>query len=238
MIPVAKFGPEIHTGGIFGMDATNTAAGEFSVVTGSKDTSISLTKIANEQLSVIHNFRGFSDYPSVVKTVRWNPFDHNIFASGGNDQAVRLFDVRSGTQSAFFENLHTMAVNTIDFNPGSEHQILSSGFDQTIQVLDLRQTDKPLFTLRSHHIKGRAKASLTSPIFYKQGKSIVTIGDNTTNLFRYSTTTGALENVVDVGFTPTALLSFKDDGGNSFCFIFVFLFFPGLHSALFFFHVC
>ena len=206
---MSKLGPEIHSGGIFSLDAVCSQGG-FDVLTGSKDTTVSLSRVANEGMAAVTRFRDFSETPSVIKTVCWNPLNHQHFAAAGNDRAVHLFDVRQGRQTVCFEELHTMAVNTVDYNPGNEHQLLSSGFDQVIKVLDLRQTKQPLFTLQSHHVKGRGKASLTSPIFYLGGKAIATIGDNTTNLYRYSTATGELDSVVDIGFTPTCLQTFAD----------------------------
>ena len=212
LVPVSKIGPQIHTGGIFGMDA-NFSGGTFRVLSGSKDGTIGVTRFegAFEALVFEQKFQDFSDERGVIKSVMWNPHDPHNFAAAGNDRVVRLFDLRSGQAVTEFPGLHTMVVNTVDFNPGTEHQLLSSGFDQTIQVLDTRQTQKPLFTLQGHHLRGRGKPSLTSPIYYLGGKTIATIGDGTTCLFRYSTTTGELDSVVDVGFTPTCLQTFKEE---------------------------
>jgi len=219
LLPLSKLGPDLHHGGIFSMDAiedrahgstaSSSAAAEFLVLSGSKDATVGLSRISNNGLTVVKKFEDFSETPSVIKTVKWKETEKNIFAASGNDRCIRIFDIRTSAPTISIPDFHDMAINTVDFHPQDPNLLLSSGFDQKIQLIDLRSTQKPLFTLQGHHIK-RGKPSLTSPIFYLGGTSVVTIGDNTANLFRYSVATGLGENAVDIGFTPTCIQAFKD----------------------------
>lgn len=67
-----------------------------------------------------------------------------------------------------------------------------------------------LCSFEGHHQTNRAKVSLTSPRF--SGDHIVTGGDGTCNLYRYSLVTEKLESCVYVGHTPTALLCVGTEG--------------------------
>ena len=161
--------------------------------------------------------RGHGGSQGVVKQVRWQPTEPaTLLACGGNDRAVRVFDVRrSGTDPVLeLPESHAGAVNTVAFGPATASAawlLLSSGFDGVIRLWDVRAAapERPLAEFSGHH--GRHKPTLMHPIFYDGGRAVLTGGQNSPHLYQYSVASGGLGAVATLGWTPGCLALHPQD---------------------------
>ena len=89
----------------------------------------------------------------VVKCVRWASDGAPVFASCGNDGAVRVVDTRvgNGGETVLAEEAHGgQAVNCVRWAMGAPELLLTSGFDPAIRVWDLRSPNAALHTFTGH----------------------------------------------------------------------------------------
>ena len=105
-----------------------------------------------------------------------------------------------------FDDCHAGAVNTVTFSPSDASLLLSAGFDGAIRLWDVRAIGPrrgAVAELVGHH--GRHKPSLMHPIFYNNGRHVLTGGQNSPHLYRYDVALGRLADVATLGWTPGAL---------------------------------
>lgn len=203
---------ELHAGsGIFSM---HEAGGQ--LLTGSKACSVAMAAVdAGGDIAPV---RAWEDlHGGVVKCVRWR-WRHDltisgasggatVFASCGNDGAVRVVDVREpGTQATVLEGGHSTPVNCVRWSPGNEYVLLSASHDPHILVHDLRCPAQALHALVGHSQQPRLKA-IYQPAFVAGGEAIATGGERSDLLSLYRVSDGG---TISRGATDLAV-------GATFC---------------------
>ncbi|GMF44304.1 unnamed protein product [Phytophthora fragariaefolia] len=174
----------LHHKGIFGMDVCGD-----SVVTCSKDSTIALSSFHGDT-GALEVIRRFDDHDGVVKCVRFAKGNQRLFASGGNDKVVRVFDARAAADSVMLiEGVHSRAINSVQFHPTDENLLLSAGFDPDFYMFDLRKASTPICTFqKSPLLKDNGKA-IFHPIFVCDGQGVVVARGQDLSL--YTTSDGA-----------------------------------------------
>jgi len=164
------FCDSLHDAGIFSMHFSPESN---QILTASKDGSVALTKIFSES-----PFRVFGDLHGggVVKCARWRNLtvEDSVFASSGNDCAVRIVDSKTKSDVLEFHG-HTTVTNVVHWNPKDSNTFLSTSHDPEIRVFDIRNPKKPLREL-SGHSQGNRLSGIYQPVFVNDGKYILTPG--------------------------------------------------------------
>jgi len=198
---------DIHKGGVFSMHC----AGTNRVLTGSKDCSVVISTFdtlalnptnnksstPSSTFSVVQRYGDLHD--GVVKCVRWKPSistngtnstnsnngDAVVFASCGNDRAIRITDTRvvgnsgqTGRNGLVLEGEHLTTINHIRWSPASEHLILSASHDPSLLLHDLRKPVSALFRYSGHSPLGKRINSIYQPVFVAGGTAIATPGSD------------------------------------------------------------
>ncbi|XP_076960261.1 histone-binding protein MSI1-like [Bidens hawaiensis] len=84
-----------------------------------------------------------------VGDVAWNLNHWNIFASGGNDGYLYIYDLRSPCFTSLLA--HPSEINCLSFNPFNEWLVATGSEDNTVKCFDMRRLVRPLHTF-NHHI--------------------------------------------------------------------------------------
>ncbi|DAZ99517.1 TPA: hypothetical protein N0F65_005389 [Lagenidium giganteum] len=160
---------EVHVSGIFGLDMLDR-----SIVSCSKDSSVAFSTLQDDaSVQVKHKFY---EHDGVVKSVRLSRVDPHQFVSGGNDRALRVFDVRVPSTAALeIRNAHARAINSVQWHPEQANWVLSAGFDPDVHLFDLRKPGLPLFTFHGHYLDNHQNV-IYHPVFVRSGREIVAAG--------------------------------------------------------------
>lgn len=119
------------------------------------------------------------DHATAVYATAFNPQSTCFLTSGARDNAIRLWDVTSGSLLKTLQGHHSRPVYSIVFNPQGTH-IIGGSADATISVWDPERTDA-LLSLKGH--KGRISSVSSS----QDGRTIVSAsGDKTARLWDFS----------------------------------------------------
>lgn len=209
-----------YPGGIFSLHAHHSAG----ILTASKDGSVALTALLPDV--------GLAAKPSrqwialhdglVVKCARWAADGAPVFASCGNDGAVRVVDTRAGDDGTVLaEEAHGgQAVNCVRWAPGAPEFVLTSGFDPCIRVWDLRTPNMALHTFTGHLGSARYewfdyflvfrlptwhRPGIYQPAFMGDGALVASGGERSGCISLYSMRTGGVvsRGVVEFGDVPT-----------------------------------
>ena len=194
----------IHSQGVFSMDAQRN-----KFVTGSKDTTVALSVIAEGSISTTRLFSNIHTH--IVKSV--NMRDENIFASAGNDMTIQVIDVRQPDDStavcSITESGHDKVINSVRWNSYNSNILCSTSFDEKIQVWDIRSTATPLFSLSGHsHGYGSAKKNkIYHPVYVANGTCLLSpgLGGSSEYLTLFSLMDGNVISKGYVGYDTTAL---------------------------------
>lgn len=90
----------------------------------------------------IHPVRTFTSHRRDVNHVQWHPRENSLFASGGKDKCVLLWDERSPTPTGGRRG--EAQCERVCWEPSSEH-VLACGFSNgVVDVMDTRAFGKPL----------------------------------------------------------------------------------------------
>jgi hypothetical protein len=194
-----------HTSGIFSMDYQKISK---KILTGSKDGSIcvSCSTDAASGLRLLHRLDGVHD-DHVVKCVKWNHSDSNVFLSCGNDGATKIHDARSYS----WKMCHTASnvVNTLLWNPSDGNLFLSAG-SSSIHIQDIRKESSVISEIRGHNDQGNS--GIYQPLFVNKGAHVLTAGSSKDsqylNLF---TLTGEIVSRGSVGYSVGASYYCSED---------------------------
>ncbi|CAD8072224.1 unnamed protein product [Paramecium sonneborni] len=92
----------------------------------------------------------FQTHKGCAYTCTWHPIQQNIFATSGNDGAMRLWDLNSPSNKNIASvKAHMSDTLSCDFNK-YEELIATSSADKTIKLWDLRNLKAPIQTLLGH----------------------------------------------------------------------------------------
>ncbi|EEY60535.1 uncharacterized protein PITG_13254 [Phytophthora infestans T30-4] len=193
----------LHTKGIFGMDVCDD-----SVLTCSKDTSIALSQFRGDT-GLLEVKQRFDDHAGVVKCVRFAKCNPQIFASGGNDRELHVFDTRVAANPSVVTvgGMHSRAINSVQFHPTDDNLLLSAGFDSNFFMFDLRNTSTPMCTFRQLNDTNKA---IFHPIFVRNGLGIVAARGHDLSLYRTSDGVVVSRGHVDDAATCIAADPFHD----------------------------
>ncbi|CCW67425.1 unnamed protein product [Phytomonas sp. Hart1] len=87
----------------------------------------------------------------IVLSIDFNKHDPNLFATGGVDRTVRLWDARRPTEPLASLPGHQQACRRVRFSPTSRTLLASAGYDMRVCVWELTQPQKPMIACYSHH---------------------------------------------------------------------------------------
>eukprot|EP00928_Gymnodinium_smaydae_P038950 TRINITY_DN26733_c0_g1_i1.p1 TRINITY_DN26733_c0_g1~~TRINITY_DN26733_c0_g1_i1.p1 ORF type:complete len:607 (-),score=142.89 TRINITY_DN26733_c0_g1_i1:161-1981(-) len=123
-------------------------SGGGAVLSASSDGLLKAWSLDNERFG--HPLETFSGHGSAVISVAANPFDDNIFLTGGQDRSVRLWDRRqSSSAGAVARWLQQDWATCVEWHPFEAGAFLSS--DKRIYQWDMRTTGgSPLRSAHSH----------------------------------------------------------------------------------------
>jgi WD40 repeat protein len=122
--------------------------------------------------------------------------DGRMFAAGGHDKIVRVWDVQTGGLLAELPG-HTDIVVDVDFSPDGQ-RVATASWDNTARVWDVR-AKRLLRTLPDHG------ASVTSVRFSHDGRSIAT-GDGKGTVRIWDAASGALRRAIPAHAWPRSML--------------------------------
>ena len=123
-------------------------------------------------------FEGHAHY---VMMVRFNPKDHNSFASASLDRSVKVWGLSATTPNYSLEG-HERGVNCVDYYAGGDKPYLISGADDhTLKIWDY-QTKACITTLSGH------QGNVTSCVFHPRLPVIVSGSEDGTVRIWHNTT--------------------------------------------------
>ncbi|KAK2079346.1 hypothetical protein QBZ16_003037 [Prototheca wickerhamii] len=157
-LAVGRAPGDAHGGsGIFSLHAS----AEGRVLTGGKDGGVALSRIGPAGICQVERRIEDAHGGRVIKSVRWAG-DAKLFASSGDDGAIRVWDERS-PQTALESQL-TAGVNLLRWQETGGDASLLAGTCQDLvtRVLDLRRPDHPLASFAEPR---SGRAGRLSPIF-------------------------------------------------------------------------
>jgi periodic tryptophan protein 1 len=77
---------------------------------------------------------------SDVESVKWNPFDPNLFMVSVESGNVYGFDIRNASNAMFTLNAHDSAVTCLEFNPRIPNLFLTASTDKIVKLWDIKPT--------------------------------------------------------------------------------------------------
>ncbi len=114
-------------------------------------------------------------YNNVVYSVAFSP-DGRYAISGGDDRALKLWDVASGQEIRAFKG-HTGIVNSVAFSPDGRY-LISGGNDETLKLWDIANA-KGIMTFAGTYVYG-----VYSVAFSPDGHHVLSGGDNNLNIWK------------------------------------------------------
>lgn len=124
----------LHTESINDCIWNHHAAQRF--VTCSDDKSIALCDARVNSGSGLQQ-RIASAHTDCVNALSYNQLEEHVFASGGADHVVRIWDERQSNKPLHILSSHTREVTSVAFSPFSAHILMSAAHDRRVHVWDL-----------------------------------------------------------------------------------------------------
>lgn len=81
--------------------------------------------------------------------VKWHPTSEKVFASGGGDGILKMWDHTLPKPNISSHRAHDAEIMSLDFNKYEEH-IVTCSIDKSIRVWDLRKLTSPINVLQHH----------------------------------------------------------------------------------------
>lgn len=129
-------------------EVATTARSPSSILSCSGDGTWKLWDIRSPQQAVMTQF---AHQKQIVLSVDFNRQDANIFATGGVDRTVRLWDARKPTQPLASLPGHEQACRRVRFSHHSRTLLASAGYDMRVCVWDLNQPQRPMTARYQQH---------------------------------------------------------------------------------------
>ncbi|KAK2964504.1 putative Ribosome assembly protein rrb1 [Blattamonas nauphoetae] len=126
------------------------------ILTASSDGTIKLWDTRNNPqggaamtIKNAHNSPGAGNGAKDVNTIDWNPFVETLFASGGDDHSIRIWDVRqppnqpptaslvAPSRPAVLFRWHNDQVTQVEWSPHNDSMLLATGGDCQTSIWDL-----------------------------------------------------------------------------------------------------
>jgi len=205
-----------HNGsGIFDMDVHKT-----EVVTSSKDGSLCVSTLRSSSGSFAVRTRIDDAHAGVAKSVMFQPKSNgNLIVSGGNDSAVRVWDLRQSSQKRPAVDMSSsfgLVVNIVRWNPEVEHQVLSASFAPAMELHDIRNPSSPAVKLEGHVPLGTTRVSnIYQPVYLQSGTRIVASGGGSRNLTMFDASSGEVLSSGAVGWESGSLEPCSSDPSSS-----------------------
>lgn len=152
-----------------GAIAAGDALASAQFVTGARDGRLALHTPSPGGWTITDSafFAGESSAPTGVETVSFKADDKHIFAAGGMDGRIVIFDTRvclQETPATVIRNAHEGDVNCVAFRLDEErNHILSGGDDGMLYVRDIRYADSPLAQFQASCTKSAVYSVAWSP---------------------------------------------------------------------------
>ncbi|KNE61000.1 hypothetical protein AMAG_06761 [Allomyces macrogynus ATCC 38327] len=102
--------------------------------------------------SIMDPYRIYRGHSSAVGDVAWNKRHDSLFASGGDDRRLLIWDTRSPSadKPSHAVDAHSAEINCLDFHVADEHLLLTGSNDRTVMLWDLRNLKRKLHTFEAH----------------------------------------------------------------------------------------
>ncbi|KAG5490483.1 hypothetical protein JKF63_00603 [Porcisia hertigi] len=129
-------------------EVATTAHSPSSILSCSGDGSWKLWDTRSPQRSVLTQM---AHQNQIVLSIDFCKRDPNIFASGGVDRTVRVWDARRPNQPLASFPGHDQACRRVRFSTHNPSMLASSGYDMRVCVWDLSKPQQPLTARYQHH---------------------------------------------------------------------------------------
>ena len=144
-------------------------------------------------------------HDGAIKAIKWQ-CDGGLFASGGNDKNVHVFDVRCGKQICQLEG-HSSTITSLDWN-NTGGMICSGSDDNTIRLWDLRM-QKCGFIIPAHN------EMITSLRFNANGTHLLSSSfDHSVKIWEINNTQWKLVNHYQSHSQPVTCIDWFDDSNG------------------------
>lgn len=123
---------------------------EAVLLTGALDGKLKLwdiKKIVPEQ--TLHQVQEW-DCGVAVNDVEWCSEHRNMFISGDEENSVRLWDTREGTNTSVTTGGHNGGVNAVSWNKKNKFCVASGDGAGTVNIWDVRSFSEPVRTVKTH----------------------------------------------------------------------------------------
>lgn len=87
----------------------------------------------------------------IILSIDFNKHDPNLFATGGVDRSVRVWDARKSQSCVVSFPGHEQACRRVRWSPHHRLMLASGGYDMRVNVWDLSQPSRPLTCRFAHH---------------------------------------------------------------------------------------
>lgn len=87
----------------------------------------------------------------IILSIDFNKQEPNLFATGGVDRTVRIWDARRSQQPLVSFPGHEQACRRVRWSPHSRTMLCSGGYDMRVNVWDLSKPQQPLIGRYGHH---------------------------------------------------------------------------------------
>jgi WD40 repeat protein len=164
----------LHASGIFSMDV-KAQQDDCSIVTGSKDKSIAVSKLSRLADGEGATWRSNFHTAKVASVSFSSSVINPLIASASDDGLVAIHDMRlNGSDSsssvvASLENSHVRPHSAV-WKPSSDSIFVTAGLDDVIKIWDLRNTSKPVLSFHGHvPSSGKKLKRIHRPTFFTVG---------------------------------------------------------------------